>query len=459
MSRYRIVESVGNRTQDVHSYEDLEIHHPSANRNGLRTGRLEDFERDRNGNLRPHARVDGDWEEVRTTNDGRTLVKKDLVLSQDTPGPVHVPSPVSGYLRYNQAYGTAEFYDGPGRDAKLLGKVLHMRPETFAHLDGKFVQYGQPLGVQWEAGRDGRAHAKDGIGVHAHIELEPEQFRRYIRDIDRGVITPDTYPGKGQSQGTPTQAGAGRNDGEAPAQRPTPQAPRDAMADGVLKQGENGPAVRELQETLNRLGLRDAQGKPLEVDGRFGQHTREAVEAFQRNHGLDPDGKAGPLTLGLLKTGQPAQDAALDTRGLKPEREGPPPFLPERAQGPLISDAAHPDNALFRQAYEGLGKLGPGGYLSERERENAAASLAYEARLSGVQEINHVVANKNGNGYFGVQGELGDPASHRVYVDKAQAGAQPVEQTTQNLRQDLAALPQPAVQQEQQNKQAHAHAH
>jgi putative chitinase len=62
----------------------------------------------------------------------------------------------------------------------------------------------------------------------------------------------------------------------------------DALADGVLDIGEQGAAVRELQEKLKRLGYLDGK-----ADGKFGVKTSRAVIAFQSEHGLSPaDGRA-----------------------------------------------------------------------------------------------------------------------------------------------------------------------
>ena len=56
-----------------------------------------------------------------------------------------------------------------------------------------------------------------------------------------------------------------------------------------------GPAVEELQQRLSALGywLGD-------VDGHYGELTRQAVMAFQKAEGLDRDGVAGPDTRGTL---------------------------------------------------------------------------------------------------------------------------------------------------------------
>lgn len=58
----------------------------------------------------------------------------------------------------------------------------------------------------------------------------------------------------------------------------------------LLSKGSKGRVVEELQLALNRLGAR------LRVDGDFGPATRTAVMAFQREHGLYPDGVVGPYT-------------------------------------------------------------------------------------------------------------------------------------------------------------------
>ena len=71
--------------------------------------------------------------------------------------------------------------------------------------------------------------------------------------------------------------------------------------DGELKQDARGPAVGELQTHLRNLGYTDAQGLPLATDNDFGRNTRQAVEAFQHDHGLSVDGVAGPKTWNALR--------------------------------------------------------------------------------------------------------------------------------------------------------------
>ncbi|MDD5277258.1 MAG: peptidoglycan-binding protein [Methylovulum sp.] len=64
--------------------------------------------------------------------------------------------------------------------------------------------------------------------------------------------------------------------------------------DEVLRLGDRGPEVCQLQERLN------AAGANLVVDGDFGQNTHDAVLAFQQQKGLKADGVVGSKTSAAL---------------------------------------------------------------------------------------------------------------------------------------------------------------
>ncbi|MEO4049110.1 glucosaminidase domain-containing protein [Pseudomonas sp. CAU 1711] len=178
-SRYSIVESVGSAIQTVTTFDDLEKHHPSS---GQEAGR--DYET-----------IDGDLEEIRKTSDGRILIKKDFVLLVNgSNANIPVPCPISGYVKTKSAYGTVSIYDTPG--GKLIGQVLHLST-NFKVKNGDYVEYGQPIGIQSGTGAAGTVT----YAIHVHVELEKDQFIRYISDIATGAI----IPGEGLAEGNNDQ--------------------------------------------------------------------------------------------------------------------------------------------------------------------------------------------------------------------------------------------------------------
>ena len=52
-----------------------------------------------------------------------------------------------------------------------------------------------------------------------------------------------------------------------------------------------GVSVKHLQEMLNHFGAN------LKVDGIYVDATHKAIEKYQRDNGLEPDGWAGNITL------------------------------------------------------------------------------------------------------------------------------------------------------------------
>lgn len=67
------------------------------------------------------------------------------------------------------------------------------------------------------------------------------------------------------------------------------------------------PNVSALQKELNRLGIVDAQGNQLKVDGKFGPKTTAAVRRLQSRLGLTVDGKVTPALLAKLKKMTPSR--------------------------------------------------------------------------------------------------------------------------------------------------------
>lgn len=312
-----------------------------------------------------------------------------------------IHSPVAGTVEFvGGRYGTISIRDAEGNSHQLL----HTQSQSV--VEGQRIEAGAVIGTMGGRGPRG----EDQYAQHVHYQLKDPQGRN---------LNPEAFWNQRQ---------------EAGGREANPAAATHKQADdGVLRAGERGQDVRALQQDLNRLGYRDAEGRPLNADGDFGERTRQAVQAFQRDHRLDDDGVAGPKTLEAMKHASPRQDE----------------------QSKLLSDPGHPDHAMYKQAVAGLEKLGPqAGFRDHAQLERAAGTLTYEARVSGLSRIDHVVPSTNGTGLFAVQGGLNDPAHQRVLANKEQAMNQSIEQSSQKLQQDAPQLAQQPSQSQQQQQQA-----
>ena len=69
------------------------------------------------------------------------------------------------------------------------------------------------------------------------------------------------------------------------------------LGDRTLRKGMTGDDVRDLQHALISLEYKLPK---YGADGDYGDETRDAVQAFQRDHGLDDDGVFGPKSYKML---------------------------------------------------------------------------------------------------------------------------------------------------------------
>ena len=91
----------------------------------------------------------------------------------------------------------------------------------------------------------------------------------------------------------------------------------------TLNMGSKGENVTRLQETLKQYGYYEG-----EVDGRYGNQTRKAVELFQYCHGLSADGIAGRATLSVLYDSNQVRPAPVSTGTPAPEATEVPEETP-----------------------------------------------------------------------------------------------------------------------------------
>jgi diadenosine tetraphosphate (Ap4A) HIT family hydrolase len=113
----------------------------------------------------------------------------------------------------------------------------------------------------------------------------------------------------------------------------------------------------------------------------------------------------------------------------------------------------HPDHARYgevvgklqaleqQRAQAGQPKL----FDDPQQLERMAGQVVFESHVSGMRQVDSIVARPDGQGVFAVQGQLGDPSAQRVYIDQQQGKSTSVEQSTQQTAALATALklPQP----------------
>lgn len=204
-------------------------------------------------------------------------------------------------------------------------------------------------------------------------------------------------------------AAPGRATNQAATAPPQPPA---ADADGVLRQGEKGQAVIELQRRLADLGYRGEDDKPLKINGDFGTDTRHALREFQRDHGLQGLGVAGPRTA-----------IALD-----------------RAEGALMSHPCNAHHALYVQVLEKVhAEERARGLASGHHSQRIAAALAVECLREGISRVDRVELSHDMNLARAVQVSAlrDEPGLNRSTdgISTAQAAQQTLLESTEQIRQ------------------------
>ena len=135
-----------------------------------------------------------------------------------------------------------------------------------------------------------------------------------------------------------------------------------SIARPALRLGSQGEDVRSLQGSLERLGYGlGSHG----VDGKFGQATERAVQAFQEANHLDRDGIVGPLTWvpwkGNARRTRSSEGGTSPTR-VRPRRHPAPLPRPAPARPPELSEEKHPSRRLtWRRLSRELGAPPPAG--------------------------------------------------------------------------------------------------
>lgn len=295
-----------------------------------------------------------------------------------------IHAPIAGTVTsVGGKYGTVMIQDAQGNSHQ----ILHMQ-DTKVKV-GQHVEPGDAIGTMGGRGPQGA----NQYAQHVHYQM---------KDPAGKLINPETYWNKGIQQEAGKQGHAHDHD-HAPA--------------GTLRKGDRSDEVTKLQEELNRLGVRDANGNRLSEDGKFGDNTREAVQAFQKQQGLKDDGIVGRETFGKLAATQ-AQGAETRT-----------------ATGPQLGEKGHADTPLHNAIR---------GQLPAAISNEAAANVTLQAKQAGIDSPEKLqsVTVQDGKAFV-----MGTTPGYRAAVDLSEAP--PLEHTNAQLQSNNASQQQ-QVQDEQQ---------
>lgn len=208
---------------------------------------------------------------------------------------------------------------------------------------------------------------------------------------------------------------------------------QQSPAQTVFRQGSQGEAVSEIQTQLSQLGYTGRHGE-LSTDGHFGPETQRAVEAFQRDHELVPDGVVGNRTREAI-----ANALTQDTNT-------------------LLDNPAHPDHALYQEVRGHVHRLDQDmGRMPDVHSDNLAAGLAVAARQNGLMRVDQIALSEDGSRLWAAQRPPGvrDHFLDQFASVSTQAAMTPLAQTSAQWPQAMEQYQQlQSQQQTQQQSQA-----
>ena len=194
-----------------------------------------------------------------------------------------------------------------------------------------------------------------------------------------------------------------------------------AASHGVLRNGARGTSVTELQTSLRDLGYKDASGVELRPDGYFGGNTEHALKNFQREHGLQDDGVAGPRTMQAINETQ--------AKAISPSER--PAYL-------RLDDPNHQAYAMYEQARIEVHKLDQQhGRTPTVQSDQLAGSLTASAVASNMSRIDYVALSDDASRLYGVQGAVSSPFKMVAETAVIQGLKTPISQSSQVANEHL----------------------
>lgn len=105
--------------------------------------------------------------------------------------------------------------------------------------------------------------------------------------------------------------------------------------------------VKTLQRELNRLGIKDAAGNTLKLDGKLGPKTTAAIKRLQRKMGLPADGKVSVGFLNRIKKIAPGGAKKAPAKKAVPAKKAPA----KKSAPPAKKAAAPAKKAPYQSGY------------------------------------------------------------------------------------------------------------
>ncbi len=168
-------------------------------------------------------------------------------------------------------------------------------PEDCKALYG-YIPVGAWLYILEQDGGEPSKYKADSIGNASHVGVKTGEGLGAIHSsASRGCVAESKFEDKTIRNGGWNRVGLCKLlDYSLPAQRPDDTSPADPRP--TLRSGDRSEDVKVLQRLLREHGY------VLDVDGKFGPLTREAVLTYQGKTGLTRDGIVGPKTWAALQS-------------------------------------------------------------------------------------------------------------------------------------------------------------
>lgn len=288
-----IADIAGRKSEARSSFERVYAQDARTLRTALAYARHEAFAGDRKKAL---AIIDEQIQ--RSQGDGHPLLRslKTAIQSGKTVGPI-VTTPSEGMAEVFYGLGEALIAEGAaGIGVLYMQMALYIEPEhqfALAALASAYEsnkQYADAIATYERIPRT--SPLATAVEIRKAFNLNSLDKVDEARQTLEQLLARPSEAAKAGTAETSTSASS--------------EAAAFSLPDGeVLRVGEHGEAVLQLQEALKRLGL-DVETP----DGKFGDATRKAVVAFQTRNKLKPDGLVGPKTFRAITGSNGAPEAA-----------------------------------------------------------------------------------------------------------------------------------------------------